>query len=231
MYLFKFLLLNLHWKLTLSRAHNLSSWKKVKSADALNMITPTGEERKTTVRRIACCAYLKSSSTSAMPAANCHMPHGAWRRVYAWSWRWPLSDTWRRLLEPWHRLIELTFNLELHLGGRHSVLQLQVGVQVRTARAQWAHRRGAWIEAITIQLRDIYKLIKFVCCVAFVICKTRDVRIYVNFRKMLFFILLGALRPSQRHTGCVVFLWNIIIFDIFCFANYSGICLITLRNY
>lgn len=42
----------------------------------MNMITPTGEEPKTTVHRIACCAYLKSSSTSAMPAAKCHMPHG-----------------------------------------------------------------------------------------------------------------------------------------------------------
>lgn len=145
-----------------------------------------------------------------LPTATCHMPHGAWRRVYAWSCRWPLSDTWRRLLEPWHRLIELTFNLELHLGGRHSGLQLQVGVQVRTPRAQWAHRRGACTEAITIQLRDIYKLIKFVCCVAFVICKTRDVRIYVNFRKMLFFYFVGRVAAlTETH--------RLFCFVLFCF--------------
>lgn len=152
-----------------------------------------------------------------LPTATCHMPHGAWRRVYAWSWRWPLSDTWRRLLEPWHRLIELTFNLELHLGGRHSGLQLQVRVQVRTARAQWAHRRGAWTEAITIQLRDIYKLIKFVCCVAFVICKILAMwEFMLIFGKCFFFILLGALRPSQRHTGCfVLFFMEYYYFLIF----------------
>lgn len=154
-----------------------------------------------------------------LPTATCHMPHGAWRRVYAWSCRWPLSDTWRRLLEPWHRLIELTFNLELHLGGRHSgQLQLQVRVQVRTARAQWAHRRGAWIEAITIQLRDIYKLIKFVCCVAFVICKILAMwEFMLIFGKCVFFILLGALRPSQRHTGCVVFyyFWYFLFCELF----------------
>lgn len=178
------------------------------------MITPTGEERKTTVRRIACCAYLKSSSTSAMPAATCHMPHGAWRRVYAWICRWPLSDTW--LATSW--LIELTFNLELHLGGRHSGRQLQVRVQVRTGLAQWAHRRGAWIEAITIQLRDIYKLIKFVCCVAFVICKTRDVRIYVNFRKMLFLFCwapCGPHRDTQVVLFCFFFFMEYYYFLIF----------------
>lgn len=195
------------------------------------MITPTGEEPKTTVRRIACCAYLKSSSTSAMPAATCHMAHGVGCtreaggghcRTLGW-----------RLLEPWHRLIELTFNLELHLGGRHSGRQLQVRVQVRTGLAQWAHRRGAWIEAITIQLRDIYKLIKFVCCVAFVICKTRDVRIYVNFRKMLFLFCWARCGP-HRDTRVVLFCFFygiLLFFDIFYFANYSGICLITLRNY
>lgn len=156
-----------------------------------------------------------------LPTATCHMPHGAWRRVYAWSWRWPLSDTWRRLLEPWHRLIELTFNLELHLGGRHSGLQLQVRVQVRTGRAQWAHRRGAWIEAITIQLRDIYKLIKFVCCVAFVICKILAMwEFMLIFGKCFFFILLGALRPSQRHTGCCFFMeyyyfWYFLFCELF----------------
>lgn len=140
-----------------------------------------------------------------LPTATCHMPHGAWRRVYAWSWRWPLSDTWRRLLEPWHRLIELTFNLELHLGGRHSGLQLQVRVQVRTARAQWAHRRGAWTEAITIQLRDIYKLIKFVCCVAFVICKILAMWEFMLIFGKCFFLFCWARCGPHRDTQVVLF--------------------------
>lgn len=145
------------------------------------------EESKTTVRRIACCAYFKSSWAAKCNVSCCHMPHATCHMAEG------VGYTQRLLLAPWGRLIELTFNLVLHLHSPHSGQQRVNWVRMGWC-AQWVvmmwrtcglkHRR----EAITIQLRDIYKLIKFVCFALSYMQKMWEFSMLI-FWKMLFSFL------------------------------------------